>query len=187
MRTSQVAYANPHIYQENWGHKLIVFGDDPPQLALLGSRISRHCPLAHPDYLGALLGLGIERRLVEWSFCRTWRGLCHPKRKYMADFVIQNLTEVGQGPGRVNRAEDLPENFRRPMAIERSVYPVSDLIGWFLRPLLLPRRPRLGRLSRVRFLCGWTPEFVPTTRFEKGGAYPGEGREKFVSKGPGSK
>lgn len=69
-----------------------------------GARFSR--ALSHRDYLGALMGLGIKRELAG-DILTDGDGGCVFCLEQIADYICENLTEVGRCTVTAERLEDL--------------------------------------------------------------------------------
>lgn len=72
-------------------------------------------PPAHRDCLGALLGLGIERRSLGDLVldADTPGGVYLFALEEMADFILRNLTEIGRRSARAERCDALPDAIRQ--------------------------------------------------------------------------
>ncbi|WP_304264257.1 YlmH/Sll1252 family protein [Kallipyga massiliensis] len=109
----RLSYAQPTVYQEDWERKLVHFGPGQPDLALL--EITSTAPsfvrLAHPDYLGALLGLGLDRKVTGDIIAFPDKAYVYVKG-HVVDFITDNLNQVGRARVEVRVIEDLPEEAR---------------------------------------------------------------------------
>lgn len=107
---NDLAYADPEVYCEDWERKLIHFGPGRAEISLLkiSSKSAKFVKLAHPDYLGALLGLGLERRVVGDIVAYPDHAYVYVKSS-VANFIIEELSEVGRARVFVEELEDLPE------------------------------------------------------------------------------
>lgn len=109
----RLSYAQPTAYQEDWERKLVHFGPGQPDLALLEitSKAPSFVHLAHPDYLGALLGLGLDRKVTGDIIAFPDKAYVYVKG-HVADFIQNNLSQVGRARVEVRAIEDLPEEAR---------------------------------------------------------------------------
>lgn len=74
-------------------------------------------PLSHRDYLGALLGLGLERDTIGDIAITGDFGAVVFVLERSADFIVQNLVKVGASAVKAGRT-CLPEGFRVPREFE---------------------------------------------------------------------
>lgn len=82
---SQLSYAAPRVVPEDGERCCVHFGNGDAQLAVLEIVPNGAVTLRHPDILGALMGLGIERRVVGDIFPTDKKAYVVIKRA-MADF-----------------------------------------------------------------------------------------------------
>lgn len=108
---SQLSYASPKVYKEDWERKLIHFGPGAPQISILKitSLSYPFVKLSHPDYLGALLGLGLERKVLGDVLAFEDKAYVYVKKSF-SDFICQNLISVGRAKVIAEEIPDLPED-----------------------------------------------------------------------------
>ncbi len=114
-----VDYADPHVFSEEWERKVIHFGSDAPDIAVLSIRPhgGANAGLRHPDYLGALIGTGIERRVIGDLIVQP--DVCYAiVKKHIASFLANTLHEVGRSQVRIEILDALPD--------ETMPHPISD-------------------------------------------------------------
>ncbi len=106
---NDLAYADPQVYREDWERKLIHFGYGPAEISLIKitSKSAKFVNLAHPDYLGALLGLGLERRVIGDIVAYPDHAYVYVKTS-VSDFIIEELSEVGRARVFAEVLESLP-------------------------------------------------------------------------------
>ncbi len=65
-RELNFSYAEPQVFRPEWERKIIHFGPGEPALSYLKitSKAGRFAKLRHSDFLGAILGTGLERRVI---------------------------------------------------------------------------------------------------------------------------
>lgn len=109
----RLAYANPTVYREDWERKLVHFGPGQADIALLeiASKAQAFVKLSHPDYLGALLGMGLDRKVTGDIIAFPDRAYIYVKG-HVADFIVENMTQVGRAGVKVRPIDDLPEAAR---------------------------------------------------------------------------
>ncbi len=121
--------------------------------------------LTHRDFLGSLLGLGIERSKVgdiftdgKTAYIALFDGL--------AEFVTENLVKAGPNPVRAEACDGVPESFA-PKKEERTVNVSSlRLDGIICRLYNLPRESGAELFKEERVLvngraclsCGYSPK-----------------------------
>ncbi len=116
---NELAYAHPKVFSEDWERKLIHFGCGSADISLLKitSKSAKFVKLAHPDYLGALLGLGLERRVIGDIIAYPDHAYVYVKSS-VANFIIEDLAEVGRARVFAEELESLPEDARTEIVEE---------------------------------------------------------------------
>lgn len=114
------------VYSEDQERKLLHFGPGSFQVAILRIDSKSHAfvKLQHPDYLGALIGLGLDRKVLG-DILPDDRGAYLFVKESMAPFILDQLTSVGRASVSVSRRDDLPEE-AQPKRQERELV-VSSL------------------------------------------------------------
>ncbi|MDY4195647.1 MAG: YlmH/Sll1252 family protein [Peptoniphilaceae bacterium] len=119
-------YADPCVYEEEWERKLVHFGPGKAQFSVLrmDSLAGDYVHLSHRDYLGALLGLGLERRVIGDIFVQDAHAFLLIKSS-MAEFVLNTLQQVGRAGVRTCLVDELP--IRDLIRIQKEEIVVSSL------------------------------------------------------------
>ncbi len=122
----EFAYVPWVLYRPEWERKLLHFGPGQADIALLEitSRSSAFVKLAHPDYLGALLGLGLDRKVLGDLIVQEDRAYAYVKGA-IAPFIVAQLNQVGRARVTCQPIEALPLA-ARPQGIEEELV-VSSL------------------------------------------------------------
>lgn len=110
MNTQALEYADPKVYAPDWERKLIHFGAGEAEITVLKitSLAGEHVSLKHSDYLGALMGQGIERRMIGDIVTAGETAYVYVKTS-IADYIRQELREVGRAQVQIEAVEELPE------------------------------------------------------------------------------
>ena len=87
-------------------------------------RGSGFCELSHRDYLGAVLGLGLERSAIGDILVPDTRSAILMTSALTADFLLTGLTKVGSDTVRTAR---LPAG--TPLGVTRRLKPVTDTVA----------------------------------------------------------
>lgn len=83
-------------------------------------------PLSHRDYLGALMGLGIERELLGDILTDT-AGACLFCADHIADYIRENLTQVSRTNVRVLALSEPPEQLKPKLREMHLIVPSERL------------------------------------------------------------
>lgn len=140
-RVNDFAYAEPKLFDDDWERKLIHFGPGDPEvdILLIRSKASSFVDLRHPDYLGALLGLGLERRVIGDIIADRERALVFVKRQVSA-YILDRLDSVGWAPVTVIKLEGLPEDAVNRFQLEEHVVSSLRLDRFISTIFRLPRK-----------------------------------------------
>lgn len=121
-----LAYAEPQVYADDWERKLIHFGQGEPAIDVLKitSTAGEHEILKHSDYLGALMGLGLERRVIGDIVVDGDSAYVYAKSS-ITEYILQQLTSVSRASVTIEIVEELPDE-AKPKRI-REEHVVSSL------------------------------------------------------------
>ncbi len=117
---SQLSYASPRVVPEDGERCCVHFGNGDAQLAVLEIVPNGAVTLRHPDILGALMGLGIERRVVGDIFPTDKKAYVVIKRA-MADFFLTHCFAIGRHVVHTAILPSLPEEATPKFAEEEVV------------------------------------------------------------------
>lgn len=105
-----LAYSSPTIYKDDWERKLIHFGPGKADIVILKiiSKSKNFVNLSHPDYLGALIALGVERRVIGDIIAFPDHAYVYVKGA-ISQFIKESLYEVGRASVSVIELENVPD------------------------------------------------------------------------------
>ncbi len=128
---SELSYAGAKLWggYEGSERKMVRFGSEEllgyaceyPIACLLAEPLSEKfaAEYTHRDYLGALMGLGMERRMFG-DICVSGKSAYIFVAEQAADYVIENLTGVGRNNITCRRA-DFPEDFLKKLKRQQTI------------------------------------------------------------------
>ena len=107
----QFHFVENKVYKEDWERKLIHFGLGEAEISILHirSKSGRFVKLKHPDYLGALIGLGLDRKVLGDIIAFEEEAFVYVKST-MEDFLLHHLKEVGRASVEVETIEEIPQD-----------------------------------------------------------------------------
>lgn len=116
------AYASPTVIDPDRERKLIHFGPGQADIALLAIHPAnpKFAALRHPDYLGAMLALGLERRVIGDIIVLPDCAYGFVKA-HIAGFIAENLTQVARCAVQAKPVAALPEEARPHLIAEALV------------------------------------------------------------------
>lgn len=104
----------PQIHEPTWERKLLHFGEGEATIDLLHirSKSGRFARFTHPDVLGAIMGLGIERKTIGDLIVKDLDAYLYCKPP-ISSWIVQSLAEVGHARVDVEFITSLPEEVQQ--------------------------------------------------------------------------
>lgn len=167
--SSELSYAHPKVYKEEWERKLVHFGPGPAQISILKitSLSFPFVKLSHPDYLGALLGLGLERKVLGDILAFEDKAYVYVKKSF-SDFICQNLISVGRAKVSAEEIPALPEEAIPKFSPETIIVSSLRLDRVTSTAFRLSRTKAQEAIEEGRVLLDGAPEMHPDFLLSEG-------------------
>lgn len=110
-RKNSFAFAEPKVYKEDWERKLIHFGPGSAEIDIIHiqSKAGNFIKLKHPDYLGSLTGLGIDRKLIGDIIASEDEAYVFAKSS-ISPYILSQLDQVGKASVELSLVDEIPDH-----------------------------------------------------------------------------
>lgn len=140
--------------------------------------------LTHRDFLGSVIGLGIERTKLGDIIVRDNEGYFFVADS-ISEYIIDNLTKVKHTSVRVSRCEDIPETIAPKFSEESIIVSSNRLDAIIARVYKLSRDQAVSQISEGKVFLSGRQMTENAKSLKSGDVISVRGKGKFIFDGEG--